>query len=105
MCNLNGRRDEMRFNENELYDIATIYLPREGDFALALADAYLKADADNQRKIEDAFGDLFTTAYDKWAPGSCISCGDDTDYLEQHYCNCCDPAGFEGDDLTEGETK
>lgn len=43
------------------------YLPNEGGFATALAHAYLKADITNQRKIEGAFGDLFTTAYRKWA--------------------------------------
>ncbi len=57
----------MTFTNEELQTIATRYLPREGGFASALADAYIKADLANRRKIEGAFGDLFTTAYRKWA--------------------------------------
>jgi hypothetical protein len=58
---------DMTFTQDELQEIAVRYLPREGGFASALADAYLKADLTNQRRIEGAFGDLFTTAYRKWA--------------------------------------
>ena len=58
----------MTFTQQELQDIARTYLPREGSFASALADAYLVADLSNQRKIEGTFGDLFVTAYRKWAP-------------------------------------
>ena len=57
----------MTFTQAELHKIAKQYLPREGGFASALADAYLRADLGNQRKIEGAFGDLFVTAYRKWA--------------------------------------
>jgi hypothetical protein len=57
----------MTFTQDELQKIAMSYLPREGGFASALADAYLKADLRNQRKIEGTFGDLFVTAYRKWA--------------------------------------
>jgi len=57
----------MTFTQAELHKIAKQYLPREGSFATALAEAYLRADLSNQRKIEGAFGDLFTTAYRKWA--------------------------------------
>jgi hypothetical protein len=65
---LAGRRNEMTFTQDELQEIAMSYLPREGGFASALAEAYLKADLSNQRRIEGAFGDLFVTAYRKWAP-------------------------------------
>jgi hypothetical protein len=58
----------MTFTQAELQEIAVRYLPREGSFASALADAYLIADFDNRRKIEGAFGDLFATAHRKWAP-------------------------------------
>ena len=57
----------MTFTQADLQKIATSYLPREGSFASALAEAYLKADLTNQRRIEGAFGDMFTTAYRKWA--------------------------------------
>lgn len=57
----------MTFTQAELQEIAVRYLPREGSFATALAEAYLRADLSNQRKIEGAFGDLFVTAYRKWA--------------------------------------
>ena len=57
----------MTFTQDELQEIAMSYLPREGGFATALAEAYLMADLSNQRKIEGAFGDLFTNAYRKWA--------------------------------------
>jgi hypothetical protein len=57
----------MTFTQDELHTIAVRYMPREGSFASALADAYLKSDLTNQRRIEGAFGDLFTTAYRKWA--------------------------------------
>lgn len=57
----------MTFTNEELQKIATTYLPREGGFASALAEAYLRADLANRRKIEGAFGDLFVTAYRKWA--------------------------------------
>ena len=57
----------MTFTQDELQKIAMSYLPREGGFATALAEAYLRADLANQRKIEGAFGELFTTAYRKWA--------------------------------------
>ena len=58
----------MTFTNEELQTVATRYLPREGGFASALAEAYLRADLANRRRIEGAFGDLFTTAYRKWAP-------------------------------------
>ena len=58
----------MTFTHEELQEIAMSYLPREGGFATALAEAYLRADLANRRRIEGAFGDLFTTAYRKWAP-------------------------------------
>ena len=57
----------MTFTNEELHEIAVRYLPREGGFASALAQAYTRADSDNQRRIEGAFGDLFTTAHRKWA--------------------------------------
>jgi hypothetical protein len=57
----------MTFTQADLQKIAMSYLPREGGFATALAEAYLRADLSNQRKIEGAFGDLFTNAYRKWA--------------------------------------
>ena len=57
----------MTLTQDELHTIAVRYLPREGGFASALADAYLIADLSNQRKIEGAFGDLFVTAHRKWA--------------------------------------
>jgi hypothetical protein len=57
----------MTFTQDELQKIAMSYLPREGGFASALADAYLIADLSNQRRIEGAFGDMFVTAYRKWA--------------------------------------
>ena len=57
----------MTFTNEELQKIATKYLPREGGFASALAEAYVRADLANRRRIEGAFGDLFTTAYRKWA--------------------------------------
>ena len=57
----------MTFTQAELHTIAVRYLPREGSFASALADAYLKADLSNQRKIEGTFGDLFVTAWRKWS--------------------------------------
>ena len=57
----------MTFTQAELQESAVRYLPREGGFASALADAYLIADLSNQRKIEGAFGDLFVTAWRKWA--------------------------------------
>jgi hypothetical protein len=57
----------MTFTQDELQEIAMSYLPREGGFATALAEAYLMADLSNQRKIEGAFGDLFVTAWRKWA--------------------------------------
>ena len=58
----------MTFTQAELQEIAVRYLPREGGFASALADAYLIADPSNRRKIEGAFGDLFVTAWRKWEP-------------------------------------
>ena len=58
----------MTFTQAELQEIAVRYLPREGSFATALAEAYLRADLSNQRKIEGAFGDLFVTAWRKWEP-------------------------------------
>lgn len=57
----------MKLTQEQLHETAVRYLPNEGGFATALAHAYLKADITNQRKIEGAFGDLFTTAYRKWA--------------------------------------
>ena len=49
----------MNLTKDQLRATAVNYLPREGGFATALADAYLRADADNQRRIEGAFMDLF----------------------------------------------
>lgn len=56
----------MNLTKDQLRATAIDYLPREGGFATALADAYLRADADNQRRIEGAFMDLFERAYAKW---------------------------------------
>jgi hypothetical protein len=41
------------------YDIVTMMLKYGGGFAQALAEAWMKADLDNQRRIKDAFPDLF----------------------------------------------
>ena len=57
----------MNLTKDQLRETAIDYLPREGGFATALAEAYLRADADNQRRIEGAFMDLFERAYRKWA--------------------------------------
>jgi hypothetical protein len=56
----------MKLSKDQLHDTAVNYLPREGGFASRLADAYLYADSDNKRRIEDAFMDLFENAYEKW---------------------------------------
>ena len=58
---------QMKLTQEQLHEIAVRYLPNEGGFATALAKAYTIADLSNQRKIEGAFGDLFVTAYRKWA--------------------------------------
>jgi len=57
----------MNLTKDQLRTTAIDYLPREGGFATALADAYLRADADNKAKIESVFLDLFERAYRKWA--------------------------------------
>jgi hypothetical protein len=57
----------MKLTQEQLHETAVRYLPNEGGFATALAKAYTLADLSNQRKIEGAFGDLFATAYRKWA--------------------------------------
>lgn len=57
----------MQLTKDQLHKTAVDYLPREGGFATRLADAYLHADKDNKRRIEEAFADLFERAYKKWA--------------------------------------
>jgi hypothetical protein len=56
----------MNLTKAQLHTIAVKYLPRMGGFASKLADAYLHADGDNQRKIESVFMDLFEKAQEKW---------------------------------------
>ena len=56
----------MTLTKAQLHTIAVEYLPRMGGFASRLADAYLHADGDNQRKIEGAFMDLFERAQEQW---------------------------------------
>ena len=56
----------MNLTKDQLRATAIDYLPREGGFATALAEAYLRADADNKAKIESVFLDLFERAYRKW---------------------------------------
>jgi hypothetical protein len=57
----------MILSKEQLHQTAVEYLPNEGGFATALATAYTRADLTNQRKIEEAFSDLFETVYQKWA--------------------------------------
>ena len=57
----------MNLTKDQLRETAIDYLPREGGFATALAEAYLRADADNKAKIESVFLDLFERAFAKWA--------------------------------------
>lgn len=56
----------MTLTKEQLHHIAVEYLPRMGGFATRLADAYLHADGDNQRRIEGAFMDLFERAQEQW---------------------------------------
>ena len=57
----------MKLSKDQLHYTAVNYLPRNGGFAAALANAYLRADSGNQERIEGAFMHLFETAYEKWA--------------------------------------
>ena len=56
----------MTMTKEQLHTTAVNYMPRLGGFATKLADAYLHADGDNQRKIENAFMHLFERAYIQW---------------------------------------
>ena len=53
----------------QLQEAADYLETREGGFAKAIALAYYRADGDNQRKLVEAFGDLFERAYAKWHKG------------------------------------
>ena len=50
----------------QLHEAAGYLETKEGGFANAIALAYYRADSDNQRKLVEAFGDLFERAYAKW---------------------------------------
>jgi hypothetical protein len=50
----------------QLQEAADYLETKEGGFANAIALAYYRADSDNQRKLVEAFGDLFERAYTKW---------------------------------------
>lgn len=56
----------MTMTKQQLHKTAVEYMPRLGGFATKLADAYLHADGDNQRRIEHAFMHLFERAYIQW---------------------------------------
>jgi hypothetical protein len=56
----------MTMTKEQLHKTAVEYMPRLGGFASALAQAYLLADSDNKRKIEDKFMHLFERAYIQW---------------------------------------
>ena len=56
----------MTLTKQQLHKIAVNHLPRLGGFATKLADAYLCADSDNQRRIETAFMHLFERAHAMW---------------------------------------
>ena len=50
----------------QIHEAAGYLETREGGFANAIALAYYRADSDNQRRLVEAFGDLFERAYAKW---------------------------------------
>ena len=56
----------MTMTKEQLHKTAVEYMPRLGGFASALANAYLLADSDNKKKIEDKFMHLFERAYIQW---------------------------------------
>ena len=56
----------MMMTKEQLRSTAVNYMPRMGGFAAKLATAYLHADSDNQRRIEQAFMHLFERAYYVW---------------------------------------
>jgi len=56
----------MNMTHEQLQEAADYLETKEGGFANAIALAYYRADSDNQRKLVEAFGDLFERAYAKW---------------------------------------
>ena len=56
----------MTMTKEQLHTTAVNYMPRMGGFATKLAAAYLHADGNNQRKIEEKFMDDFERAYRMW---------------------------------------
>ena len=50
----------------QLQEAADYLETKEGGFANAISLAYYRADSDNQRKLVEAFSDLFERAYAKW---------------------------------------
>ena len=50
----------------QLHEAAGYLETRMGGFANAIALAYYRADSGNQRKLVEAFADLFERAYAKW---------------------------------------
>lgn len=56
----------MRLTHEQLYEAASYLENKEGGFGNAIALAYYRADSDNQRKLIEAFSELFERAYAKW---------------------------------------
>jgi hypothetical protein len=56
----------MNMTDAQIHEAAHYLETSEGGFANAIALAYYRADRDNQRKLVEAFGDLFERAYAKW---------------------------------------
>jgi hypothetical protein len=56
----------MNMTHEQLHEAAGYLETKEGGFANAISLAYYRADSDNQRKLVEAFGDLFERAYAKW---------------------------------------
>ena len=50
----------------QIHEAAGYLETKEGGFANAIAMAYYRADSGNKRRLLDAFGDLFESAYAKW---------------------------------------
>jgi hypothetical protein len=58
--------EDLPMTDAQIHEAAGYLETREGGFANAIALAYYRADSDNQRKLVEAFGDLFESAYAKW---------------------------------------
>jgi hypothetical protein len=57
---------DLPMTDAQIHEAAGYLETREGGFANAIAMAYYRADSGNKRRLLDAFGDLFESAYAKW---------------------------------------